>query len=42
MMARLFGNTPEFWLNIRNARDIWDSAQQYRSELEQIHPLDVA
>lgn len=41
-LSRLFGNTPEFWLNAQNARDIWDSAQQYRSELEQIQPLDAA
>lgn len=41
-LSRLFGNTPEFWLNAQNARDIWDSAQQYGSELEQIQPLDAA
>ena len=23
-LSRLFGNTPEFWLNAQNARDIWD------------------
>ena len=26
-LSRLFGNTPEFWLNAQNARDIWESEQ---------------
>ncbi len=41
-LSRLFGNTPEFWLNAQNARDIWDSEQHFKKELKQIHPLDAA
>jgi addiction module HigA family antidote len=41
-LSRLFGNTPEFWLNAQNARDIWDSEQHFKNELEQIHPLSAA
>lgn len=41
-LSRLFGNTPEFWLNAQNARDIWDSEQHFKNELKQIHPLDAA
>ena len=40
-LSRLFGNTPEFWLNAQNARDIWDSEQHFKNELKQIHPLDA-
>ena len=41
-LSRLFGNTPEFWLNAQNARDIWDLEQHFENELKQIHPLDAA
>ena len=41
-LSRLFGNTPEFWLNAQNARDVWDSEQQFENELKQIHPLNAA
>ena len=41
-LSRLFSNTPEFWLNAQNARDIWDSEQNFKKELKLIHPLDAA
>ncbi len=41
-LSRLFGNSPEFWLNAQNARDIWDSEQHFKKELKQIHPLNAA
>ena len=41
-LARLFGNTPEFWLNAQNAHDIWDSEKHYIDALKQIHPLNAA
>lgn len=41
-LSRLFATSPEFWLNAQNARDIWDSEQQHKNELEQIQPLDAA
>ena len=30
-LARLFGNTPEFWLNAQRAVDLWDAAQESRA-----------
>ena len=41
-LSRLFGNSPEFWLNAQNACDIWDSEQNFKNELEQIQPLNAA
>ena len=41
-LSRLFGNSPEFWLNAQNARDIWESEQHFKNDLKQIHPLDAA
>ena len=41
-LSRLFGTTPEFWLNAQNARDIWNSEQNFKNELKQIYPLDAA
>ncbi len=41
-LARLFGNSPEFWLNAQHARDLWDSKLRYHQELAQIQPLKVA
>lgn len=41
-LSRLFGNNPEFWLNAQNDRDIWDSEQNFKNELKQIHPLNAA
>ena len=41
-LSRLFGNSPEFWLNAQHARDLWDSAQRFQKELCQIQPLNAA
>ena len=41
-LSRLFGNSPEFWLTAQNARDIWESEQHFRKDLDQIHPRDAA
>ena len=40
-LSRLFGNSPEFWLSIQHARDIWESERQYEKELKKIHPLNA-
>ena len=39
--SRLFGNSPEFWLNAQHARDLWDSGQRILGELDQIESLDA-
>ena len=41
-LSRLFGNTPEFWLNAQHSRDLWESEQRYYKELSQILPLNAA
>ena len=41
-LARLFGNSPEFWLNAQRAVDLWDAAQAIQSEVAQLTPLDAA
>jgi len=41
-LSRLFGNSPEFWLNAQHARDLWDSEQRFEKELSQIQPLSAA
>ena len=41
-LARLFGNTPEFWLNAQRAVDLWDAAQAIRADVDRIKPLSAA
>ena len=41
-LSRLFGNSPEFWLNAQRAVDLWDAAQAIQAEVERIKPLRVA
>jgi addiction module HigA family antidote len=38
-LARLFGNSPTFWLNAQQARDIWESERSHHNELTRIQPL---
>lgn len=40
--ARLFGNSPEFWLNAQLAVDLWEAAQRLKGEVRRIKPLRVA
>ena len=41
-LARLFGNTAEFWLNAQRAVDLWETAQAIRKEVSRIKPLSAA
>ncbi|MBN1627795.1 MAG: HigA family addiction module antidote protein [Deltaproteobacteria bacterium] len=41
-LSRLFGNSPDFWLNAQHARDLWESEQLYSRELSKIEPLVAA
>ena len=41
-LSRLFGNSPEFWLNAQHAWDLWDSEQRFYKEIAQIQPLNAA
>ena len=41
MLARVFGNTPEFWLNIQRRNDIWAALHtpKRRARIEKAMPL---
>ncbi len=41
-LSRLFGNSPEFWLNAQRAVDLWDAADALKKEMARIKPLRVA
>ncbi len=41
-LARLFGNSPEFWMNAQRAVDLWEAAQVVGGEVARIEPLDAA
>jgi addiction module HigA family antidote len=41
-LARLFGNSPEFWLNAQRAVDLWDAAEAIKAQVKRIKPLKVA
>ena len=41
-LARLFGNSPEFWLNLQRAVDLWEAEEAIREDVRRIEPLQVA
>jgi len=41
-LGRLFGNTPEFWLNAQRAVDLWDASEAIKKDMARIKPLNVA
>lgn len=41
-LARLFGNSPEFWLNAQRAVDLWDAARAIKKDVMRIKPLRTA
>ena len=40
-LAAALGNTPEFWLNIQHAVDLWDTRNRYQEEAKFVKPLFV-
>lgn len=40
-LAAALGNTPEFWLNIQHAVDLWDTRNRYQEEAKSVKPLLV-
>jgi plasmid maintenance system antidote protein VapI len=38
-LSRLFGNTPEFWLDAQRAVDLWKAQRENSHEIERIKPL---
>ena len=41
-LSRLFGNSPEFWLNTQRSVDLWDAAKALGDDLCRITPLSAA
>ncbi len=41
-LSRLFGNSPDFWMNAQHSYDLWESEQRFHKELSQIQPLNAA
>ena len=41
-LAKLFGNSPEFWLNLQRSVDLWDAQVAIEDDLRRITPLRVA
>jgi addiction module HigA family antidote len=41
-LARLFGNSPEFWLNAQRSVDLWTAVQSVKKEVDRIKPLHAA
>jgi addiction module HigA family antidote len=41
-LSRLFGNSPEFWLNAQRAVDLWEAAKNAKGKIEHISPLNAA
>src|SRR6266436_1595106 len=39
-LARVFKTTPEFWLRLQEAVDIWDTWQANRGEYDRLKPLN--
>jgi addiction module HigA family antidote len=40
-LARLFGNTAQFWLNAQLALDLWETSRKSKKNIDQIMPLKV-
>jgi len=41
-LSRLFGNSPEFWLNAQRAVDLWQAERELGEELGRIRTLKAA
>lgn len=44
ILARVFGNSPDFWLNIQRRTDLWEAmhSPQQRQRIERAKPLASA
>lgn len=41
-LSRLFGNSPEYWLNAQRAVDLWEAARSIKTKIDRISPLNAA
>src|SRR5690606_16586406 len=44
ILARVFGNSPEFWLNVQRRNDLWEvmNSPKERERVERARPLEKA
>jgi addiction module HigA family antidote len=44
ILARVFGNSPEFWLNVQRRTDLWEAmhSPRDRERIERARPLPTA
>lgn len=44
MLSRVFGNSPEFWLNVQRRNDLWDAlhSPERRERIERAKPIAAA
>ena len=40
-LARLFGTSPQYWLNLQRNVDLWDSLELNHNAIESIEPLSI-
>lgn len=38
-LAKVFGTTPQYWLNIQRNVDLWDSFERHKQEIEGLTPI---
>ncbi|MCX6583591.1 MAG: HigA family addiction module antitoxin [Candidatus Aminicenantes bacterium] len=38
-LARVFNSTPEMWLNMQQAVDLWEARNIHKREYDRIHPI---
>jgi addiction module HigA family antidote len=41
-LSRLFGTSPEFWLNAQRAVDLWNAKRSIKKKIARITPLNAA
>ena len=41
-LSRLFGNSPDFWLNLQRAVDLWVAENEIKEDVRQIKPVRVS
>lgn len=41
-LSRLFGNSPDFWLNAQRAVDLWEAGKAIHKDVQRIRPLSAA
>jgi addiction module HigA family antidote len=44
ILARVFGNSPDFWLNVQRRTDLWDAMHNPREQarIKRVKPIRVA